>query len=222
MFSVYCHENKANGKTYVGITGQDPKHRWLNGAGYSRNKKFHADIQKYGWDGFNHRIVCNGLTEEQAVAIEKEMIAAFDARHLGYNNDDGGKYTPKRNLCHEANEIKRGIKTCRYEKVGGAKNVMECFQAAERAGKESELCQCVNMVTQAIVSVFTKAGRQLAYADPMFIADFVWEWNRYWKISEFIHSFGVEAANNIDINKVFPPYNSRERYEQMWRKVEIA
>jgi hypothetical protein len=78
------------------------------------------------------------------------------------------------------------------------------------------------MVTQAIVSAFTKAGRQLAYADPTFIADFVWEWNRYWKMSEFIHSFGVEAAKNIDINKDFPPYDSRERYEKMWRKVGIA
>lgn len=214
MFSVYCHENKANGKTYVGITGQDPKHRWLNGVGYSRNKKFYADIQKYGWEGFNHRIVCNGLTEEQAVAIEKEMIAAYDARNLGYNNDDGGKYVPKRVLNHNANELKRAIKKSSCSSFAPCKAFLEILSTAELEGKESQLCKNVNLFTDDIIDKFCKDGRPVLYSDPTFITDFLWEWQRIWAIHKWVHDNNItEYDESVDIDSMFPPYNSVARYE---------
>ena len=54
-FLVYKHTNKENGKVYIGITSQEPKRRWQNGAGYYGTYFYYA-IQKYGWDGFEHDI----------------------------------------------------------------------------------------------------------------------------------------------------------------------
>ena len=53
-YCVYCNMNKVNGKRYVGITCRIPEQRWQGGAGYSRNKHFHAAIKKYGLDSFDH------------------------------------------------------------------------------------------------------------------------------------------------------------------------
>ena len=48
---VYQHISP-NGKSYIGITQQDPEKRWQNGKGYTGQKKFYNAIKKYGWDSF--------------------------------------------------------------------------------------------------------------------------------------------------------------------------
>lgn len=35
-YTVYMHVNKANNKTYVGITSQNVQERWQNGLGYKK------------------------------------------------------------------------------------------------------------------------------------------------------------------------------------------
>lgn len=213
MFSVYCHENKANGKVYIGITSQDAERRWLNGRGYKKNKKFNDDIERFGWESFDHRIIADNLSQEQAVAIEHELITAYDARHLGYNNDDGGKYVSKRALCHEANEIRRGIISANLRYIGGAKDLVDCLEMAESEGKESNFCKGVNMAVQTIIETFQKDKRPIQYTNVVFLADFVWEWNRYWRISKFVQLNGKEEAMRTDFNELFPKYNSPKKYE---------
>lgn len=34
MYTVYMHQNKLNGKVYIGITSVPPQERWRNGQGY--------------------------------------------------------------------------------------------------------------------------------------------------------------------------------------------
>ena len=34
MWTVYCHENRVNGKRYVGITSREVTERWRDGKGY--------------------------------------------------------------------------------------------------------------------------------------------------------------------------------------------
>ncbi len=93
QWKVYVHINKVNHKRYVGITSHvDANQRWLNGRGYMYNKHFNNAIKKYGWDGFEHIILYEGLSEQQAKGKEKELIAEWGTynRDYGYNLTMGG------------------------------------------------------------------------------------------------------------------------------------
>lgn len=89
---VYMHENRFNGKKYIGITGMKPTNRWANGTGYKRCPIFYAAIKKYGWDAFQHDILYTGLTQEEAERLEVELITKYQTqdRDKGYNLAVGG------------------------------------------------------------------------------------------------------------------------------------
>lgn len=97
-WSVYTHINKTNGKQYIGITGQSPEKRWgTNGNQYTKSKNpcFFNAIRKYGWDGFEHKILFSGLTEKEAKEKEVELIkkyhtCVYDKQKMGYNMTFGG------------------------------------------------------------------------------------------------------------------------------------
>lgn len=95
-WKVYVHINKDNGKKYVGITSK-PKveHRWNGGRGYKENTHFYAAIQKYGWDGFEHIVLFDGLSESQAKAMECHLIDSWNTQDSanGYNMTSGGDGT---------------------------------------------------------------------------------------------------------------------------------
>lgn len=91
-YLVYKHVSP-NGKIYIGQTGQkNPKRRWQNGEGYKPNSHFYNAIQKYGWDNFEHIIVAEDLTKEEADYLEKFFIDYYETtdRNKGYNNTLGG------------------------------------------------------------------------------------------------------------------------------------
>lgn len=91
-WSVYVHTNKTNGKRYIGITSQVPEDRWLGGHGYNRKLKFGRAISKYGWDGFEHEVIYEGLSEVEAKNIECNLISEFSTQddRYGYNMTSGG------------------------------------------------------------------------------------------------------------------------------------
>lgn len=91
-YTVYKHTNRANGKVYIGITRQAVERRWQKGAGYA-GTLFGSAIQKYGWDAFEHEVLCTGLTKEAACMMEIELIAAYKSndRVHGYNVSEGGE-----------------------------------------------------------------------------------------------------------------------------------
>lgn len=92
MYTVYQHRNKINGKVYIGITMQTPEQRWRHGEGYKSSPHFYAAIQKYGWDNFEHNILFQNLTKEEACKKEQELIAKYNSmnREYGYNSTSGG------------------------------------------------------------------------------------------------------------------------------------
>lgn len=93
-FIVYEHINKTNGKRYIGITSKDAVKRWgMNGSQYRSNKHFYNAIQKYGWDGFEHNILFDGLTMEDASLKEIELISLYNSSNpsYGYNHTLGGE-----------------------------------------------------------------------------------------------------------------------------------
>ncbi len=96
-YVVYIHKNKINGKVYIGITGRKPEQRWLNGNGYKYNLYFNNAIRKYGWNNFEHIIVAENLSREQAETMEIELIQKYQsANHSkGYNIQLGGSYAGK-------------------------------------------------------------------------------------------------------------------------------
>ena len=91
-YCVYMHVNKLNDKKYIGITCQTPSRRWQNGYGYKKQAFYNA-IKKYGWDNFDHIILFEKLSEEEACEKEIELISKYksDNKLYGYNITHGGE-----------------------------------------------------------------------------------------------------------------------------------
>lgn len=99
-YCIYMHINKVNCKVYIGQTCQEPEKRWgKDGIKYlhKKNGKYHHPhfanaIQKYGWDNFEHIILADGLTQNQANVMEEFLIKCLDSTNpkKGYNIRFGG------------------------------------------------------------------------------------------------------------------------------------
>ena len=91
-YSLYKHTHKSNGKCYFGITRLKPEKRWANGAGYNCGP-FADAIRAYGWDGFKHEIISEGLTMNEAVKAERDLIKSHRSNEAdyGYNKSAGGQ-----------------------------------------------------------------------------------------------------------------------------------
>jgi len=91
-YKVYMHKNIVNNKVYIGITSIDPKRRWEGGSGYKYNPYFYNAIKKYGWDNFEHIILDDNLSKDEAEKLEIELISHYKSsvRKFGYNIALGG------------------------------------------------------------------------------------------------------------------------------------
>lgn len=96
-YVLYKHVNKINGKVYYGVTN-DVGRRWRNGGieykPYPNNhlRSFWNAICKYGFDNFEHIIVLDNLTMEEAFDAEIKHIGeskSYDKK-VGYNISKGG------------------------------------------------------------------------------------------------------------------------------------
>lgn len=113
-WTVYIHTNKINNKIYVGITSWKPEDRWgRNGNRYCKEEQsvFYKAIQKYGWNGFEHIIFAENLTEEEAKHMEILLIALYKSNcrryknpSYGYNMTDGGDGTVGRACTEETKQ----------------------------------------------------------------------------------------------------------------------
>ena len=92
MYKVYMHKLKKDNRVYIGITKQNLKKRWQNGLGYVRSSYFYNAIQKYGWDDFEHILLFENLTKEEAEEKEKELIKIYNSnkKDYGFNLTNGG------------------------------------------------------------------------------------------------------------------------------------
>lgn len=122
IWCVYVHINKINWKMYVGITSQGVDKRWKNGYGYKSSPHFWNAIQKYGWDGFWHIILLDGLSEEEAKYSERYLIRELSLKNrtFGYNQTDGGDgvkgYFPSPEQRKAMSERLRGVNNPFYGK----------------------------------------------------------------------------------------------------------
>lgn len=176
MASVYMHRNKENGKVYIGKTSQDPHKRWgNNGRRYIETKKdgtfihpkFARAILKYGWDNFDHIIMRDNLTEEEACDLERDLIKAFNSCGSGgYNITEGGEGTPgstwseeQRKKFHEARvghpPSEAAMNTMKY-KFGKTCRIVELDMLFESSGD----CAKYLDVTKAAVKAVLKGRSQ--------------------------------------------------------------
>lgn len=105
-YCVYKHTTPS-GKVYIGITKQDVNKRWKNGNGYKLCTAFYRAILKYGWDNIKHDVLITGLTENEACALEVELVAEYNSAdpRYGYNLTYGGEhYTPNNEWRKRASE----------------------------------------------------------------------------------------------------------------------
>ena len=91
-YAVYVHINKINDKRYVGQTNNIERRWRSNGVDYKNSLYFYNAIQKYGWNNFEHIILKDNLTKEEADKWEKYYIDFYHSRYNenGYNIREGG------------------------------------------------------------------------------------------------------------------------------------
>ena len=119
-YCVYIHTSP-NGKMYIGQTGDKPERRWKNdGSGYLQKNKstgkynqpaFAHAILKYGWNNFQHDIIANNLTKEEADDLEKLLINKFNTMNskYGYNLAEGGsRGSPSEETRRKMSESHKG------------------------------------------------------------------------------------------------------------------
>ena len=91
-YKVYMHRHKENGKVYIGCTKKPLSKRFENGKGYVKCSRFWEAICQDGFDAFEHIVVLEGLSREEAYAVEEKLVDAYDAMNpeKGYNLRRGG------------------------------------------------------------------------------------------------------------------------------------
>lgn len=132
-YIVYLHINKTNNKVYVGITSMAVNNRWREGKGYIKCEIMNRAILKYGWNNFEHIILCK-TSKDRAIVLEQlfgkapseNTLLAHRKIILQFNLD--GEFIKEFNSIKEASEeigvSKSAIVHClkgKTKKAGGYK-----------------------------------------------------------------------------------------------------
>lgn len=89
-YKVYMHVFP-NGKRYIGLTKQTVEARYGKQGRNYQGQYVYQFIEQFGQDNIQHIIVKDHLTEEEASAMEIELIRKYDSFHNGYNRSPGGE-----------------------------------------------------------------------------------------------------------------------------------
>jgi group I intron endonuclease len=94
MAIVYQHVNIITNKCYIGWTSNSIDIRWKQHVAISTKKtintKFQNALRKYSLDSWEHKILAENLTIEEAKKKEIELINLYNSYHSGYNSTKGG------------------------------------------------------------------------------------------------------------------------------------
>lgn len=90
---IYVHINKENGRCYVGQTWQNTERRWRKTSkayfSYKNTEVFYKALQKYTWEGFESKIICECTTQEEMNRMEEFYIKQYNSlAPNGYNLRD--------------------------------------------------------------------------------------------------------------------------------------
>lgn len=115
---IYLVENTANGKCYIGVTGQRPLARWrahLSSARSGRGNALQAAIRKYGETAFTFSVIATARTLADALAAEPKFI---QQECPAYNLTRGGEGVT--GFKRTPDSIERSAAACRGRQVSNA------------------------------------------------------------------------------------------------------
>lgn len=94
----------------------------VNGSNYKRNKHFYSSIIKYEWNNFEHEIVKDNMSKQEAENLEIELISLYETQNpmYGYNKASGGMVNSGFHLSEETKRklsiINKGILSPKFGK----------------------------------------------------------------------------------------------------------
>lgn len=201
-YMVYCHENKKNGKKYIGITKhqENPQLRWSKGNGYVLNKHFTNAIKKYGWNNFNHEVIAQNLTFEEACNFEKLLISKLDVTNPknGYNLALGGiknelftkETKSKMSKSHIGTKMPRSAcipkmkPVLQFDFLG---NLVEKYESIKDAAFKTGICG--HSISACCLNKAKTAG------------DFIWKFDGKDYNKEDIYNSRIKEIYKVSINK---------------------
>jgi group I intron endonuclease len=146
VFLVYLHINKINKHVYVGITHHaNPNKRWgYSGQLYTHCRKFLNAIKKYGWNNFEHIILCR-TNKERAITLERTLIAHYKRLGISYNIADGGEGAQA--ISRETKELLHKIKSANPP-MKGKHHTPEARALIAEAGKNRVMKESTRKLLQ--------------------------------------------------------------------------
>lgn len=87
-YCVYKH-TAPNGVSYIGMTSNYRKRCGQHKCGSSSSKVFQEAIKEFGWDSIKHEILNDGMTYEEAYAMESQEILKAKLEGRAFNQDYG-------------------------------------------------------------------------------------------------------------------------------------
>lgn len=171
FWKVYVHINKLNGKRYVGITSQKVEYRWNYGEGYKNSPHLYAAINKYGWDGFEHIILFDYLTEQEAKSKEIELIAMWKTQdnRFGYNVSAGGEgasgYRPSEEVRRKLSASRTGLKRSEETKRRMSENsVFRCPDRRDEARRKISESKYKPVIATSVDGSSTQTFKSITHA----------------------------------------------------------
>ena len=173
-FCVYKHTLKADGRVYIGQTNSI-KNRWKPSA-YKNCIYFYNCILKYGWENFEHEIILDNLTIEEANKEEERLIKEYDStnKEKGFNLKSGGlnnlhseetkkKMSKTRKGVQKTNEHKKAISEGLKKYFTNSEGEKECpkeirQRLLEYNKKRSKKVQCIE--TEIIYESLSEAEKE--------------------------------------------------------------
>ena len=152
-FTIYCHTNTVNGKSYVGQTVDSMEGRWrehLSAAKQNRGARLLGQaIRKYGPGAFRHEVLEVVSTQAEADLAEVKWIRLKDSRAPhGYNlalggNGAGYHHDDSKRLIGEASRLRLRAMTPTERSTYFATNIHRW--TPERRVKARELARSTAM-----------------------------------------------------------------------------
>lgn len=169
MYSVYLLR-VPDGRVYVGATARPLCSRWNNGNGYRFCKSLWEQIKAHGWDKIEKRVLADGLTKEEASALEQKAIAeykSFDAEH-GFNRELGG-VNDKKIIPPSVREKMRqscvGTKNHNYGKHFSEDHKRKLAESNSNQKRSKETCEKIGEAKKKPVAQYSLSGELIATFD---------------------------------------------------------